>query len=113
MTAPRTPRKPTLDPRLDLYILSQQRVEAEVAKLHDLSRERHEQVMKILGSEDLDEKGAPIGRGLTGRVMRLEVWKRTTDGWLRYGAGAMATATLFMAAFWWLTSDTIGKLFKH
>jgi len=113
MTAPRTPRKANHDPRLDLYILTQQRVEGEVDKLHKLSQERHEQIMKILGSEDLDEKGLPIGRGLTGRVMRLEVWKRTTDGWIRYSAGAMASATLFLAAIWWLAADKFTAVFKH
>lgn len=112
MTTPRS-QKPNLDPRLDLYILTQQRIEADLERDRKIASDRHEQVLKILGSEDLDEKGAQIGRGLTGRVMRLESWRKTWDGWIRYGAGAMASATLFLGAKWWLTSDFIAKLFKQ
>lgn len=111
MTAPRT-TKPNLDPRLDLYILSQQRMEEALSRDRELATTRHEQVMRILGSEDLDEKGLPIGRGLTGRVMRLEVWKRVTDGWIRYMAGAAASAALLLGAIWWLAEKRLEGLFK-
>lgn len=113
MNAPRTPRVKTEDPRLDLYILSQQRVEADWVRLHDLSEERHNQLLKILGDEDTDEKGEPVGKGLRGRVMRLEIWRRTMSGWVKYGAGVVASATLFLAAIRYLAPEKLLALLKN
>lgn len=114
MTAPnqRSPRARTEDPQVALYIMAVQRIETALTDHAALSESRHRQILKALGEEGLDERGSPIGTGILGRVMRLEGWRRTMDGWTRYGAGALASAVLFATALWWLTSDKIESLLK-
>lgn len=114
MTAPRasSPRTKTEDPQIALYIMAVQRIEKTLSDHANLSETRHLQILKALGEEGLDERGQPIGTGILGRVMRLEGWRRTMDGWTRYGAGALASAVLFASALWWLTSEKLGQVLK-
>lgn len=69
-----------------------------------------------VGWEKLDEKGEPIGTGLTGRVMRVEnnVKAKVTafDGMRKYATGATAGMGLMMVAIWWLISDKIQEMLK-
>lgn len=71
---------------------------------------------EAVGWEKLDEKGEPIGTGLTGRVMRVEnnVKAKVTafDGMRKYATGATAGMGLMMVAIWWLISDKIQEMLK-
>lgn len=89
-----------------------QRIETAVAKLTG----KVDTLTEAVGWEKLDEKGEPIGTGLTGRVMRVEnnVKAKVTafDGMRKYATGATAGMGLMMVAIWWLISDKIQEMLK-
>lgn len=80
-------------------------LKADVQKLAD-----------AVGWEKLDEKGEPIGTGLTGRVMRVEntVKAKVTafEGMRKYATGATAGMGLMIVAIWWLIADKVQGLLK-
>jgi len=80
-------------------------LKADVQKLAD-----------AVGWEKQDEKGDPIGTGLTGRVMRVEntVKAKVTafDGMKKYATGATAGMGLMIIAIWWLIADKVQGLLK-
>ncbi|GEM_PF-4469744 len=89
-----------------------QRISADLIAL----RGEVKALAEAVGWEKLDEKGDPIGTGLTGRVMRVEnnVKAKVTafDGMRKYATGATAGMGLMMVAIWWLISDKIQEMLK-
>jgi hypothetical protein len=73
-------------------------------------------IKDAVGWEKQDEKGDPIGTGLTGRVMRVEntVKAKVTafDGMKKYATGATAGMGLMIIAIWWLIADKVQGLLK-
>lgn len=73
-------------------------------------------IKDAVGWEKQDEKGEPIGTGLTGRVMRVEntVKAKVTafDGMKKYATGATAGMGLMIIAIWWLIADKVQGLLK-
>lgn len=71
--------------------------------IHKLAKQRDDRMLKDLaeavgkltdciGYERTDEYGRPVGTGVVGRIMRMEISIRSQSGaarsWLRYAAGA-------------------------
>lgn len=79
-----------------------------------------DQIIKVLGAEDRDERGAAIGTGLTGRLMRLEHQVRrrfaTYDNIRALATGGLAGAGVvgggLIATLWWALGDKLGHLLK-
>ena len=69
-----------------------------------------------IGWERTNEKGEPIGTGLTGRVMRqenaLKAKVTAFDGMRKYATGATAGMGLMIVAIWWLIADKVQGLLK-
>jgi hypothetical protein len=69
-----------------------------------------------IGGEDADQYGHPIGTGLTGRLMRLEIEVgrrgRIYEGLSKYAAGAVAATALLGVVIWWLLGDKLETLLK-
>jgi hypothetical protein len=62
-----------------------------------------------IGYEGQDEHGKPIGVGVIGRLMRLEMKAyRISDKAIAFGA-AMSICLLIV---WWLVGDRMAELFK-
>lgn len=74
-----------------------------------------EETVAAIGSESQDQYGRPIGTGVVGRIMRLE--KRVAgrfafyEGLAKYGAGALAAATVLGAVIWWLVKNKMQDIF--
>lgn len=90
---------------VNLQAMTLQRVETKV-----------DDVRKCIGDEGEDERGAKVGTGIRGRLMRLEdrVDRRfdTFDDWRNYAVGALAAGSILIAAVWWIIQDKVGHLLK-
>jgi hypothetical protein len=95
-----------------LNAMTMQRIEGKV-----------DAMIKSIGWESTDERGEPIGTGIVGRLMRSEhrqvafekkVEARFTiqSGWIRYAAGAMAAAAIFIGVIWWIIGDKVEHVVK-
>lgn len=80
-------------------------------------------LIETVGWEKTDAHGQQIGEGLIGRLMRGEqrqlafekkVEARFTiqSGWIRYAAGAMAAAAIFIGVIWWIIGDKVEHVVK-
>jgi len=58
-------------------------------------------IKESIGGEGEDEYGKPIGRGVVGRLMRIERRIGRYDGWIRWATGAAAAAAFFGSVLWW------------
>lgn len=73
-------------------------------------------LIKALGDEGADQYGNPVGTGIVGRLMRLElrVEKRfnITDGLKKYAAGMAVGIGALASVIWWLIGDKLAHLLK-
>jgi len=98
-------RQDALERNDELRALAMQRIEIKA-----------DQILQALGDEGEDRYGRPIGTGIVGRLMRLELRVERRfglyDGLRRYAAGVAAGVAVAGAALWWVISDRIGSLLK-
>jgi hypothetical protein len=84
-----------------LDALTLQRVETKLDK-----------ALSLIGFEDEDERGERIGKGILGRLIRLEakVEKKFAryDSLLKWGAGFVAACGMFIGSVWLLAKDKLG-----
>ncbi len=68
--------------------------------------------LKLIGFEEEDERGEKIGKGILGRLIRLEakVEKKFAvyDGLIKWGAGLVAGLTATGASVWLLAKERLG-----
>ncbi|MBO9710558.1 MAG: hypothetical protein J7521_20345 [Caulobacter sp.] len=93
-----------------------QRIEKALGDFRDETRREIAALKDAIGWERTDEKGEPIGTGLTGRVMRqenaLKAKVTAFDGMRKYATGATAGMGLMIIAIWWLIADKVQGLLK-
>jgi hypothetical protein len=69
-------------------------------------------LIKLVGFEEEDERGERIGKGILGRLIRLEakVEKKFAiyDGMIKWGAGLFAGLTATGASVWLLAKEKLG-----
>lgn len=102
--------------RAGMADLVMQRIEK---KLDDLKREFGEGLEKVeiaIGWEKQDERGKPIGTGVVGRLMRLEI---RTDGfhamverWRWILVGAVAVLMVVVPFVWWLIDERVSPILR-
>ena len=125
---PRPRRPPTAQisrSHEDIYDLAQE-ADKKAADAADRVNQLHlvtqrvegklDRLIKVLGSEDEDERGRRVGTGVVGRLMRVEttVAKRFSlyDGWIKMAAGFSAAVLIAAPVIWWLVSSKVAHVLK-
>lgn len=101
---------------LNLQSLTLQRIEKAMADGFRAMADDIDSLKKTVGYVGTDERGELIGEGIAGDLGRLKerVDKRFSryDAWERAAAVAVATATIFIVAIWWLVQQKIEGLLR-
>ncbi len=105
-----------LESRNGMRDLVMQRIET---KLDDMRRGFSEGLEKVeiaIGWEKEDERGKPIGTGVVGRLMRLEI---RTDGfhamverWRWILVGGVAVLAVVVPLVWWLIDERVSPILR-
>lgn len=89
----------------DLMAMTVQRIEKALAEgLHGIQAEM-KAIKDSIGDEGEDEYGKPIGRGVVGRLMRMERRLGRYDGWVKWATGAVAAVGTMGTALWMLWGE--------
>lgn len=96
----------------DLMTMTVQRIEKAVEALAEQVTSEMAAIRASIGDEDQDEYGKPIGRGVVGRLMRMERRLGRYDGWIKWATGAGAAALLFAGVLWWAWQPKLEAFFR-
>jgi hypothetical protein len=105
-------RQDEADRHADLMTMTVQRIEHAVAALAEQVASEMAAIRDSIGDEGQDEYGKPVGRGVVGRLMRMERRLGRYDGWVKWATGAVASALLFAGVLWWAWQPKLEAFFR-
>ena len=94
-------RQDTAERHVDLMTMTVQRIEKALTEGLSAIHLEMTAIKDSIGDEGQDEYGKPIGRGVVGRLMRMERRIGRYDGWVKWATGALFAAGVFGSILWW------------